>query len=104
MEKKGLNDLRQGENKEGDSEIEEMLSDGIPIDNLETNPNLLAKQFLDLHRQNQLLKPLIGNVTSTISLYRRRENGDTDPDKIMERKIVLDGKMTPQDICYDWQI
>jgi hypothetical protein len=69
-------------------EMEEALSSGEHIDP-EEDQKAFEKQLLDLHRQNKLMKPLLGSVQSTLCVYRRKADDDTDDDSDDDRIIHL---------------
>jgi len=107
VETKVLRDDRREDQKEErrftESEKEERLADGRLIELAETPANneklerAWREQLLQLHHDEKLMKPLLGTVQSTLSIYRRATNAD-DETKIVKNLIHTEEGPRHQDI------
>ena len=108
VETKVLRDDRPEDQKEKrrftESEKEERLADGRPIKLAETPANneeleqAWEEQLLRLHHEDKLMKPLLGTIQSTLSIYRRATNADDDETKIVRNLIHTEKGSMHQDI------
>ena len=108
VETKVLRDDRREDQKEErrftESEKEERLADGRLIELAETPANneklerAWREQLLQLHHDKKLMKPLLGTVKSTLSIYRRATDADDDETKIVKNRIDTEEGPRQQDI------